>query len=349
MRAISNSATAVGAAALLVSCSTIAVTGDPAVPVYAVAETVPVGTANEDAADDPAIWRNAANPAESLVVATDKKGGLYVYDLTGEVKHFLARPALNNVDLADMDDKGVIVFASDRSDLSNAKIALFRLDTASEELIELATLPSGIGEAYGICGYEKDGRLIVYTAPKEGNIGEWQITLSSELSIRSLRLMRVPSQPEGCAIDARSGILYIGEEAGGVWRFPAGMSDGELVAEVDNRKLVADLEGLALVPNGDTGGWLYASSQGDNTYTRYALPDMTPAGRFRIAAGAFGSTEETDGIEAMRGDFGPNFPGGLFIAQDGQNGANAQNFKFVPLGAIERALSTDVSALPAAN
>ncbi|WP_230079823.1 phytase [Alteripontixanthobacter maritimus] len=336
-------AAATGAAGLLASCSAITVSGNPAVPVYAVAETAPVGTANEDAADDPAIWRNAANPAASLVVATDKKGGLYVYDLSGQVKHFFARPALNNVDLADMGNKGVIVFASDRSDLANANIALFRLDTSSGELSEIATLPSGSGEGYGICGYEKDGRLIVYTAPKEGNIGEWEIAVSTAPSIKPLRKMRVPSQPEGCAIDARNGNLYIGEEAGGVWRFANGASEGQLVAAVDNRNLVADLEGLALVPEGETGGWLYASSQGDNTYMRYTLPDLTPAGRFRIAAGVFGSTEETDGIEARRGDFGPDFPGGLFVAQDGQNGAGAQNFKFVPLGAIEKALSVGVA------
>ena len=34
----------------------------------------------------------------------------------------------------------------------------------------------------------------------------------------------------------------------------------------------------ALIPDGATGGWLYASSQGDNTYMRFALPGMTPAG-----------------------------------------------------------------------
>ena len=56
-----------------------------------------------------------------------------------------------------------------------------------------------------------------------------------------------------------------------------------------------------------------------------------------IAAGKFGATEETDGIEAMRGDFGPDFPGGLFVAQDGVTASGAQNFKLVPLGAIEAA------------
>ena len=84
------------------ACATVPKSGDPTVPVFAVAETVPVMTENEDAADDPAIWRNAASPADSLIVATDKKAGLYVYGLDGQEKSFSPHPALNNVDLVDM-------------------------------------------------------------------------------------------------------------------------------------------------------------------------------------------------------------------------------------------------------
>ena len=167
------------------------------------------------------------------------------------------------------------------------------------------------------------------------------LLLDAAPAARELRTMQVRTQPEGCVVDHRNGTLYIGEEDVGIWRFRSDATTGELVAEVDGRKLVADVEGVALVPEGTDGGWLYASSQGDNTYMRYALPDMTPAGRFRIAKGAFGSAEETDGIEAMAGDFGPAFPGGLFIAQDGMNEGKAQNFKLVPLAAIERALATE--------
>ncbi|MFH9710073.1 phytase [Streptomyces luteogriseus] len=60
-------------------------------------------------ADDPAIWRNAADPDASLVIATAKEGGLRVYDLAGkEVQSIPAPPAptpddkpgrFNNVDL----------------------------------------------------------------------------------------------------------------------------------------------------------------------------------------------------------------------------------------------------------
>ena len=321
------------------ACASIPIEGNPAVSVYASAETEPVGTANEDAADDPAIWRNAANPDGSLIVATDKKGGLYVYGLDGAVRSFHSQTSLNNVDLVEIPGQGIIVFASDRSDLANGKIALFRLDPANARLDPMGSVAAGSGEAYGICGYLRAGDLIVYTAPKEGNISEWRVSFDAEPRATLLRSMTVPSQPEGCAIDPRDGTLYIGEEAGGIWRFPAGSTVGSIVAPVDNAHLVADLEGLALVPEGENGGWLYASSQGDNAYMRYSLPDMLPAGRFRIAAGKFGSTEETDGIEAKRGDFGPNFPNGLFIAQDGQNVGAAQNFKLVRLDEIEASLA----------
>lgn len=320
------------------ACATIPIEGAPAVSVYASGETEPVGTTHEDAADDPAIWRNAASPADSLIVATDKKGGLYVHGLDGKIRSFHAQPGLNNVDLVEIPDHGIIVFASDRSDLANGRIALFRLDPSNATLEPIGTVAAGSGEAYGICGYERSGNLIVYTAPKEGNISEWQLTLAPEPGASLLRSMTVPSQPEGCAIDPRNHTLYIGEEAGGIWRFPDGSVTGTLVAPVDNHHLVADLEGLALVPEGVDGGWLFASSQGDNAYMRYSLPDVKPDGRFRIAAGAFGSTEETDGIEVRRGDFGPNFPNGLFVAQDGQNAEAAQNFKLVRLDEIETSL-----------
>ena len=101
------------------------------------------------------------------------------------------------------------------------------------------------------------------------------------------------------------------------------------MAAVDGKHLVADVEGLTLMPSGPRGGWLIASSQGDNAYALFSLPDMAPAGRFRIAAGKFGATQETDGIAVAAGSFGPDYPGGLFVAQDGDNAPAAQNFKLV--------------------
>ncbi|MEL1251315.1 phytase [Aurantiacibacter gilvus] len=330
------------AAGLLAGCATTPM-GLPPVAVAASGETVPVGTANEDAADDPAIWRNAADPSQSLIVATDKKAGLYVYGLDGQVRSFVEAGAVNNVDLLELDDGTVFVAASDRIDLANSHISTFLLDTASGELHPLGRLPSGAGEGYGFCLSAHRG-VTALAVIKDGRLREYALTGVFDGQVTEPRLVRemsVPTQPEGCVFDDRDGTLYVGEEAAGIWRFRDGQTEGELVAPIDNQYLVADVEGLAIAPAGEDGGYLIASSQGDNAYAVYALPRMTPVGRFAIGQGAFGATEETDGIGLVLGDFGPDYPAGLFVAQDGQNAPLAQNFKLVSWEAIRAALGLD--------
>jgi 3-phytase len=312
----------------------------PAVQVTAVAETEPVGTANADAADDPAIWRNPADPAASLIVATDKKSGLLVYDLSGRTRFTDTSGALNNVDLATLPDGRVIVVASDRNDLANAKLRLWTLDTSEATLQPLGVVPGGAGEAYGVCLRRDSDPLLAYSVLKDGSIHELAITLGTTPSAEPLRVMKLASQSEGCVLDPADGTLYVGEEDVGIWRFAPGSQQGVQVAAVDNRHLVSDVEGLALLRDGERA-ILIASSQGDNAFAVFNLPDMVPLGRFRIAAGQFGAVEETDGIELAGGSFGGAYPDGLFIAQDGQNQTRAQNFKLVSWAAVKAALGID--------
>ena len=98
---------------------------------------------------------------------------------------------------------------------------------------------------------------------------------------------------------------------------------------------------MALAPAGADGGYLVASSQGDNAYAVFRLPGMEPLGRFRVAAGTFGSTEETDGIDLILGSFGANYPDGLLVVQDGHNQPAAQNFKLVSWAAVKAALGLE--------
>lgn len=326
----------------LAACATTPPMGLPAVEVTAVAETDPVGSVNEDAADDPAIWRNAADPAASRIVGTDKKAGLHVYDLTGRTLFSDTSGLINNVDLTELPDGRVIVVASDRNDPVRAMLRAWEMDKRSGALTLLGITPGGTGEGYGFC-LRRDGEAVhAYSALKEGTVEEYRLTFPpGRVLSEHLRTRTIPTQIEGCVADPRDGTLYVGEEDAGIWRFAANSSAGEIVARIDNRYLVADVEGLALVPEGANGGWLVASSQGDNAFAVFALPAMTPVGRFRIAAGEYGSVEETDGIEVVAGDFGPRFPGGLFIAQDGHNQPRPQNFKLVSWATIKAALGID--------
>jgi len=318
----------------------------PAVMVTARGETAPVGTANADAADDPAIWRNPADPAASLIVGTDKKAGLYVYGLDGKVRDFLDAGRVNNVDLKDdvaiNGGTGVLVVASDRNDVVHAKLALFQLETATAKLTALGTVASGSGEAYGVCLYRDQAGLYAFIVLKDGTINQVSLDASgSKPTARIVRTMKLGTQSEGCAADDRTGLLYVAEEDVGLWKFDAN-ADGSTVpvkiAAADGRNIVADAEGVAIAMLGEKDGYVLVSSQGDNAYAVYRIADDSYVGRFRVAAGTVGSTEETDGIEVMTGDFGSGLPGGLFVAQDGQNGAGAQNFKLVAWDDIARAL-----------
>jgi 3-phytase len=315
--------------------------------VAASGETTPVGTTN-DAADDPAIWRNPRRPADSLIVATDKRAGLHLYDLDGRHLDFTPAARLNNVDLRDRviiaGKPGILVAASDRADEAAAHVALFRLDPATRKLLPLGSVAAGAGEAYGFCLWRRaaDKALFAFVVMKDGRIDQFLLDAAATPSARMVRQLKLGTQSEGCVADDRTGMLYVAEEDVGIWRFaadPAGATDPVPGPRVDGRFLVADAEGLALAPQGRNGGWLIGSSQGDNAYAVWRLADLAPLGRFRIVAGVVGATSETDGIEIALGDFGPGFRHGIMVAQDGDNAPATQNFKLVEWERVRRAIT----------
>lgn len=336
-----------GAALGLSGCAAHLAHFPPAQEVTAVAETQPVGTANQDAADDPAIWHNRADPAQSLIVGTDKKAGLYVYGLDGAVKSFSPSGQLNNVALVE-GRHGILVAASDRTDPLDSKVAVFTLDPQSGALTAIGSVPSGPGEAYGLCmaparGTAADGpdRFHVFAAIKDGTVREIALSHSpGEIAGRITREWKIATQIEGCVVDPANNDLFVGEETAGIWRIDLDAPAPQPVsyALIDNRRLVADVEGLAIAVEESGTRYLIASSQGDNAYAVYNLSANSYAGRFRIVDGAVDATSETDGIDVVIADFGPAFPGGLFVAQDGDNGNGTQNFKLVAWDDIKRAL-----------
>ncbi|MGA5214694.1 phytase [Streptomyces cinereoruber] len=106
------------------------------------AETAPLfddkagGKAN---ADDPAIWRNAADPDNSLVIATAKQGGLRVYDLDARQVQSIPAPAgpgaddkpgrFNNVDLVQgLRLGGARADVAVVSDRGNDRLRIYRID-----------------------------------------------------------------------------------------------------------------------------------------------------------------------------------------------------------------------------
>jgi 3-phytase len=328
----------------------------PAVP--AQAETAPVTQHIGDRADDPAIWRNPDDPARSLVISTDKKAGLAIHDLSGRLLRFQPLGKLNNVDLrSGVEIAGrlaTLVAASDRSDKKRPVLQLFRLDPAAPMLVPIGSLAMAEGEAYGLCLYRHGNRADAIMVYEEGVVEQVALDLAGAVPTgRSVHRFDLGSRSEGCVVDDRTAQLYVAEDKVAIWRFhlgPDGPTTAMKFADVDGLRLHKDTEGLALLPRGKDGGLLFASSQGNDSFAAFRLPGGRYAGSFRIAGGAIDGTEDTDGVALQPGDFGPRWPGGLFVAQDGKNrDAEAggkpvkapQNFKLVSLAAILRTLGEE--------
>lgn len=314
-------------------------------------ETVPVPSAG-DAADDPAIWVNSLDPAESRILGTDKKKGLAIYDLQGRQTQFLARGRLNNVDVR----QGVML-AGQRRDIAVAtNRSLDSLDvfdiSANGEVRHLTMQDLSFQDPYGVClHHDQSGRLHAFVNDKSGLYQQWRIDASpsatdAPLVLTLAREFTVRSKPEGCVADDASGTLYVGEEARGVWKLsaaPDAETDMELIAQVGDA-LAADVEGLAIHSATDgQAGYLVVSSQGNDSYAVFDIADDSHRGSFRIVDNprtALDGTEETDGIAVVSSALNATFPDGLLVVQDGSNTApkENQNFKLVSWRNVKIAL-----------
>ncbi|MFJ2742381.1 phytase [Streptomyces sp. NPDC087440] len=301
--------------------------------VTATVESTPVSHSG-DAADDPAIWVHPSDPAKSVVVATDKKGALEVYDMAGARIQRIDGDHGNNVDL-----RGNIVVSAD-DEAAGGSLHVYRIDPATRKLTLLKDVPTEV-TAHGLCLYTSrtSGKLYAFPNSTSGRVEQWELAVSGNtVKATSVRLWDAGSAVEGCYADDSTGKLYLGEEDVGVWTYGAEPTAGTARTKLDSTgsggHLTADVEGITAA-----GNRIYVSSQGSNDFTVYDRASHAYLGRFAVANGtAADDCEDTDGIDASAANLGPAFPQGVFVCQDGSNGAPGtsgnQNFKFVPLQRI---------------
>ena len=321
-------------------------------PVPAAGETAAVGTTGADAADDPEIWADPSDPRRAVIFGTDKQAGLYTYNLDGSVRQFLPDGQLNNVDLRPdfptPDGTRVLVAASDRRRIG---AALYLFDPASMQLARWGVAPVALTEPYGLCMGRLGDAFLVIVNGTDGQVRQLAVSAGPDGAMRAVEQRRfgLATQTEGCVVDDARGLLYIGEEGRGVWRFPldpAKGAQGVLIAQAPSDALKPDVEGLTLMREGATT-WLIASSQGDGAFAIWRVDGEAPvyAGRFSVmgAAGADPVTG-TDGVAALGGAVGP-YTDGLVVVQDDADTAGEtpgqaprQNFKLVDWRQVKRAL-----------
>lgn len=316
------------------------------IAVHATAETDPVQSSG-DAADDPVIWRHPADGARSTIIGTDKKRGLIVYDMNGRVVQELADGKMGNVDLRHDFPLGgsatAIVTAGNRSDNS---LAVYAIDPSTRRLRSVAARRIDVGlVVYGSCMYRSamSGDYYVFITSKSGEVDQWRLIETKDKTLDAHRVRRfdVGSQIEACVADDELGLLYVGEEGVGIWKYAAEPGKGDDRIAVDSTGpagfLTPDVEGLTIFLGAKGTGYLIASSQGRDAFNVYRREGANEyIATFAIEEGnGIDRVTHSDGVDVINASLGPRFPHGLFVTQDQNNDGGRQNFKLVPWPAIE--------------
>jgi 3-phytase len=323
---------------------------DPATDVNTVRPAAKVATepvpSGGDAAHDPAIWVHPDDPARSLVLGTDKKGGLHAYSLDGRQRQLVSpgsRP--NNVDVL-----YGFRLAGRRSDLAIASIGkggkssgvkVWTIDPVEGTLAEIGEGPTfktfDGGDPYGLCTYRspRDGAVYVFVTDRDGAVEQYRLDPQAgdrpALGATRVRAFRVGSQAEGIVADRERARLYVAEEKVAIWEYgaePGDGSDRRAVARVGEHGLTADIEGLAIYYAPAGKGYLLASSQRSSTVNVYERSgDHAYVLTIDPKAGEIDDIADSDGLDVTNVCTSQLFPRGLLVVQDGQNEGH-QNFKF---------------------
>lgn len=303
-----------------------------------------------DAADDPAIWVNKENPEKSLILGTNKMGGIHVYNLEGKELQYIRSGCMNNIDLRDnflLNDQEVVLVAA--SNCTYNTITLFYIDKSTNLLSDtILNIKSSVDLVYGLCMYKSEitNKYYVIVNGEGADVEQWEIyTENNELKYELVRNFKVSSKPEGMVADDSEGILYLGVEEEGIL-----IINAEPEFEFETRWLkgsnptyqsvvTSDIEGLALYKS-DATTYLIASSQGNFTYAVFETGENEKyLFSFVIDDGIVDGVIETDGLELVNFPLNEDFPKGMFVVQDGYNfdkdSLKNQNFKYISWEKIE--------------
>jgi 3-phytase len=314
-----------------------------AAPVHASFETDPM-TGEGDRADDPAIWVHPNDPAKSLILATNKDEGVYVYGIDGKEKQKLLVGLSNNVDV-----RGNLAVAS--NDGVNA-LSFFRIDPATQTVTHAGDSKLERIEPYGVCAGMVGGKYKAAVSFKDGTLDIWTATDTGTgpVALSELRTIKLATQLEGCVFDDENARIFVGEEGHGVWAIDLAANTAPVSVDTiaAKRGLVADVEGMSLYVGANGAGYLVVSAQTKDRYVVYdrKVPHAV-LGVITVAASKDGSVDavtHTDGLDVSSAAL-PNFPKGILVVQDDGNPTKevSQNFKVVDWRDVEAALAAQAT------
>lgn len=292
-----------------------------------------------DAADDSCTFINDDKPQKSVIIGTDKKSGLSVYNLLGKRVQTFPDGHFNNVDLRyefPWNGDDIALISTGNRSTNTIDFYYVPEDGSKVDRLSVGKHDAGL-VVYGSCMYrsKRSKKTFVFVTSKDGTVIQWEVRQnpeSKEVSLAKAREFDVGTQIEGCVVDDDLGRFYVGEEAVGIWQYGAEPYDGVARKLIDHTgeggHLVADVEGLTIYRIKDDDGYLLASSQGENSFTVYERKSGNYVGKFQVFYKGR-RIEDTDGIDVVSHGLNKSFPSGLLVVQDGNPINIKQSFKYV--------------------
>lgn len=304
-------------------------------------------------ADDPAIWIHPQNPRRSLIIATDKGGALYVFDLSGRTLQRiegLQRP--NNVDV----EYGLRI-GNRRVDIAVAtergaqRLRIYAIENG--RLREIGN-PEGTrvfeGESgdralpMGVALYKRprDGAVFAIVSrksgPQEGYLWQYRLVPDKDgrISLRKVRAFGRFSgdgEIEAVAVDDELGYAYYADERFGIRKYhadPDHPDAGKELAVFGTSGFEGDREGIAIYPTGKKAGYILCVDQRPNNSVIFVFPregnSTNPHAHEPALMMIYTLADDTDGIEVTSRPMGKQFPQGMLVAMN----SKGRNFLLYP-------------------
>jgi 3-phytase len=302
--------------------------------------------------DDPAIWVNPDDAAESLVLGTDKgdsTGGVYVFDLQGHIdrrRSVTPLMRMNNVDVASGmrfgSRLGDIAAATERN---RQMLRVFSLPDMTPIDGGGITVFDGNTERapMGVALYRRprDGQMFAFvggkSGPREGYIAQYALSVTRGVvtgrKVREFGTYSGRKEIEAIAVDAALGYVYYSDEGVGVRKYFADPDSGNrelaLFATTGVRE---DHEGIAIFARDSATGYIVLSDQGANRIHIFQRegtagnPHAHP-----VLAVIPVMAQQTDGLDVTSRPLGAAFPDGM-LAMMSNRGA----FHFYRWGDVQQ-------------
>ncbi|UOR07679.1 phytase [Hymenobacter aerilatus] len=282
--------------------------------------------------DDPAIWINPKDPAQSLIIGTDKNsdGGLYVFDLQGKevpgrTVHGLQRP--NNVDIAyGLPLGGQPTDIAVTTEREQQRLRIFRLPDMQP--VDNGGLPVFAGEAHnlpmGIALYTRpsDKAMFAIVGRKDGPTTGylWQYRLEDDGTghvkmtlVRKFGTYSGRKEVEAIAVDNELGYIYYSDEGVGVRQYYADPARGdEQLSLFATQGFTDDHEGISIYKTSKKKGYILVSDQGANQFHIYRREEGKDHSHELVKVIKVEALH-SDGSDVTSVPLNAQFPKGLFV------------------------------------